>query len=358
MNEASDKTISGVKIKTAKNKLNVLYFRWLFIVLIIVEFCLASKDSCTLSIFLETLALAITYNVLATLYFLKSSDRRNSIFSLAVYSDIIFVTVFSYQSGGINSDMYIVFIFIIGYFGINNNFTKTISVSIFSIIIYSISCFFFAHRNLEDFNFIRLIIRDIFIVLIAYGIAIILGEVKKFDEMHKREFKLARTDKLTGLANRHYFDQKLNEEAEYALRSGNPLNILLFDLDNFKKFNDSYGHVWGDKLLALFSDIIKQNIRKSDIPVRYGGEEFLILVRDLDEHAAMGVGDRIRRQLEKQKIYVGNDDERKRVTVSCGVAQYPKHSPNIKEVVDLADKALYNAKENGKNVVISYNDMI
>ena len=91
------------------------------------------------------------------------------------------------------------------------------------------------------------------------------NKIKKYGDLHKKEFKMARTDKLTGLANRHYFDQKLGEEVQYADISGSPLNILMFDLDNFKRFNDSYGHVWGDKLLTLFSDIIMQNIRKCDI---------------------------------------------------------------------------------------------
>ena len=191
----------------------------------------------------------------------------------------------------------------------------------------------------------------------SIGITILNNEVKKYGELHKKEFKLARTDKLTGLANRHYFDQKLGEEAQYADVSGNPLNILMFDFDNFKRFNDSYGHVWGDKLLTLFSDIIMQNIRKSDIPVRYGGEEFLILIRDFDADMAKGVGERIRRQLEKQRIYVGDEENRKRVTVSCGLSQYPKNSAKIKEVIDFADKALYHAKAIGKNMVVSYDEI-
>ena len=263
MNEIDNKEI---KQKTlAKAKVNILYFRWLFIILIIAECSFGSKDTGAIAAFLETSALAVTYNILATLYVLKNSDKKDFFYSIAVYIDITFVTVFSFITGGVNSDLYIVYMFIIGYYGINNNIAKTVKVSIFSIIIYSISCILAFEKNLEDFNFWRIISRDIFIVMMAYGISKILGEVKKFDEMHKREFKLARTDKLTGLANRHYFDQKLNEEAEYALRSGNPINVLIFDLDNFKKFNDSYGHIWGDKLLALFSDIIKQNIRKSMI---------------------------------------------------------------------------------------------
>jgi diguanylate cyclase (GGDEF)-like protein len=190
------------------------------------------------------------------------------------------------------------------------------------------------------------------------GIAFLSNEVHKYNEMHKKEFKLARMDKLTGLANRHYFDQKLREEVEYADLNGKPLNVLIFDLDNFKRFNDTYGHVWGDKLLSLFSDIIKQNIRKSDIPVRYGGEEFLLLIRDLEIDMAKCVGERIRKSLEKQRIYSGNEDDRRKVTVSCGIAQYPKHASDIKLAIELADKALYYAKESGKNMVVSYDEMM
>jgi len=110
--------------------------------------------------------------------------------------------------------------------------------------------------------------------------------------MHQREFKLARTDKLTGLANRHMLDQKLEEEALYCEYSKKPLNVLMFDIDDFKKFNDTYGHIWGDKLLSLFGDIIKQSIRKTDMAFRYGGEEFMVLIRDLDLEKAKCVADR------------------------------------------------------------------
>jgi diguanylate cyclase (GGDEF)-like protein len=215
----------------------------------------------------------------------------------------------------------------------------------------------FERDKLNEFNFLRLITRDLFMLVAAYGVSLVITEVKKYDEMHKREFRLARTDKLTGLANRHYFDQKLEEEALYADYARKPLNVLMFDIDNFKKFNDTYGHIWGDKLLSMFGDIVMQNIRKTDIPVRYGGEEFIVLVGDLDLAMAKSIGDRIRSQLEKQNFNMGNGDTKCKVTVSCGVAQYPIHSKDIKEVVDYADKALYYAKEIGKNIVVSYDEI-
>lgn len=338
-------------------KKSIVYVRWLFILLMIPVSFLVPEITVSKSALFQTLAVAVVYNVLVTMATLKNLQKKRKNPALFVYLDILGVAIFSYQLGGINSDVFILFLFIIGYYGIGSDINHAARLSIFTVIVYTIGCISASRVNLEEMNYWRLLLRDAFIIFSAYAISHITGEVKRYDEMHRREFKLARTDKLTGLANRHYFDQKLKEEAEYADHSGNPLSVLIFDLDNFKRFNDTYGHVWGDKLLALFSDIIKQNIRRTDIPVRYGGEEFLILLRDLDMETAKNVGERIRKQLEKQRIYIGNDDNKKKVTVSGGVAEYPRHSKNIKEVIDYADKALYYAKEIGKNIVVGFDEI-
>jgi len=341
----------------SKKGMTFIFMRWLFVAGMVPFFFLVPVDDRLSIAFVETLAITVVYNILVTLYFKNNTEKKKDISSVTAYLDIILLSILSFQSCGVKSDIFIFYLFLVCYWGLRSETFKTIRISVFCIIAYTISSVCAGRTFPNEFNALTLLIRDIFILLSTLGICSINSEVKKFDEMHKKEFKLARTDKLTGLANRHYFDQKLVEEVEYSNNTGNPLNVLIFDLDNFKKFNDSYGHIWGDKLLTLFSDIIKQNIRKNDIPVRFGGEEFLLLIRDLDSFMAKSVGDRIRRQLEKQKIYIGSDEERKRVTVSCGVAQFPRHSKNIKEVIDMADKALYRAKETGKNVVVSYDEM-
>ena len=343
--------------KIGNKKMLVLSFRWIILTFVTLYFSFAYESDSKSMNFFWTLVLAVVYNVIITLYFMNQINTNKTSSRLVIFCDIVIVGIISYHLGGINSDMYILFFFLIGYCGIFSSLSYTLIVGVFVATVYSLSCIFSYKSTLEEFNYWRLIGKDILILLAAYGITQVNGEVKKYGEMHKKEFKLARTDKLTGLANRHYFDQKLGEEVEYVDFSGNPLNILMFDLDNFKRFNDTYGHLWGDKLLTLFSDIIMQNIRKSDIPVRYGGEEFLILIRDLDAQMAKGVAERIRRQLEKQRIYVGDDDNRKKVTVSCGLSQYPRNSSNIKEAIDFADKALYHAKEVGKNIVVSFDEI-
>ncbi len=339
----------------------VLFFRWLFLVIVILNYWLGGIKNAGTGLFFAILSIAALYNSAVTYDLIKrgKSGKTNAIkySSAYFYMDSIIISLFCYTTGGIGSDLYILLFFIMGLCGIMGDVSKTVSVSLFCVLSYSIMSVIWGNNFSAEINYWKLIFKDMFIMFAALGISHLDGQIKKFDEMHKREFKLARTDKLTGLANRHYLEQKIQDELEYAEATGMPLNILIFDLDSFKKFNDTYGHVWGDKLLTLFSDIIKQNVRKTDIPVRFGGEEFLILIRELDLSTAKSIGDRIRRQLEKQRIYVGTSDTRKRVTVSCGVAQYPVHSTDIKKVIEYADKALYHAKDIGKNIVVTYDEI-
>lgn len=353
MDDAKNQNKCVKKDRILNKRLLFLSTRWFLLIIVALYFLFAFDGDSKSINFLWILTSFVIYNVLISLFLTRNENNSKKITKFLIFCDIIYVTLFSYNLGGINSDMYILFFFIIGFCGIYSNLSFTLIAGIFSVVVFSVSCL----KNVEDFNLLRLVFKDLFIIMASIGVTLLNNEVKKYGELHKKEFKLARTDKLTGLANRHYFDQKLGEEVDYADYSGKPLNILMFDLDNFKRFNDTYGHVWGDKLLTLFSDIIMQNIRKSDIPVRYGGEEFLILIRDLDVHMAKGVGERIRRQLEKQRIYVGDEENRKRVTVSCGLSQYPKNSANIKEAIDFADKALYHAKAIGKNIVVYYDEI-
>lgn len=342
--------------RNMNKKYLIIFMRWLFLASIPAYFILGPEKNVGSFTFLETLAITLIYNILVTLYIIKNNKNRYVSY-VAVFIDALVISVFTYQLGGINSEAYLLFLFLIGYCGIFNEASKTLKIGLFCIISYSFFCIYASKHGLGEFNYWRLVIKDVFIAFAAYGMALVNSEVQRYNEMHRKEFKLARTDKLTGLANRHYFEQKLNDEVLYADTTNSPLNILIFDLDNFKKFNDTYGHINGDKLLSLFADIIKQNIRKTDIPVRYGGEEFMILIRELDIENAKTVGDRIRRQLEKQRIFIGSDENKKRVTVSCGVAQYPKHSCDIREVIECADKALYHAKEIGKNIAVAYDEI-
>lgn len=349
---------TGKELEHKRYRTAMVFYRWLFLVFAVV-FLATSQRSKALSsyVIVETAALAIVYNLVVSAGMLKCRNIDIRIPTPVIYIDIAILALLSFLSGGMKSDIYILLLFVLFFCGILCSTTHTIGASIACVVFYTASSIFAYKLDSGYPNIPGLVAKDALILLGAYGICQIRNQVTKSDELRRKEFRLARTDRLTGLANRHYFDHKLIEEAKYADKTGGRLNILIFDLDNFKRFNDTYGHVAGDKLLALFADIIKQNIRDTDIPVRYGGEEFLLLVRDLDIVIAKSVGDRIRWQLEKQKIYMNDASEKHLVTVSCGVAQYPCDSKDIKESVELADRALYHAKENGRNSVYTYNEI-
>ncbi|MFN3978436.1 MAG: diguanylate cyclase, partial [Sulfurihydrogenibium azorense] len=155
--------------------------------------------------------------------------------------------------------------------------------------------------------------------------------------------KIALKDSLTGFLNRHMLDVILSKEISRSKRYGYKISILMMDLDNFKKINDTYGHLVGDEILMHFARIVKNNLRESDYPFRYGGEEFLILLPHTDEEGALVVAERIRKSVESYKFPVIE-----RITVSCGVREI-KNLDNPYIDIEEADRYLYIAKKTGKN---------
>ncbi len=163
-------------------------------------------------------------------------------------------------------------------------------------------------------------------------------------------YQLATTDGLTRLYIHRYFQHRLEEEFNRALRYENELSMVLFDLDHFKKVNDVYGHQAGDEVLIGVANIIKNSCRTTDLPCRYGGEELCVIFPQTDlEHAAM-VSERIRAAIEKLRI--NSHGLNIRVTISGGIASLKVHKPASKiEFIKMTDTALYHAKENGRNKI-------
>lgn len=154
-------------------------------------------------------------------------------------------------------------------------------------------------------------------------------------------------DKLTGLFNRHLFDEQIAIQMAQAKRKGVYLSLLILDLDNFKSFNDNFGHPEGDIALKKVADIITSVARKSDICCRYGGEEFVIILPDTPSNGAVYVGNKIRKAIQKEKI----GSPAMVLTSSIGAATYPQDCQNKKDLLEIADKNLYKAKHSGKNAV-------
>jgi diguanylate cyclase (GGDEF)-like protein len=166
---------------------------------------------------------------------------------------------------------------------------------------------------------------------------------------HQAAESLARTDQLTQLPNRRYFD-------EYCLllasrrRSTDRVAIISIDVDHFKMFNDQYGHQVGDVVLRAIANAIQLSVREEDVPARFGGEEFVVLLRNPSPGYAMEVGERIRENVRDLNLVEVGVTER--VTVSVGVASAEHSSQPIEEIVERADRALYAAKRAGRDRVV------
>ena len=185
----------------------------------------------------------------------------------------------------------------------------------------------------------NLLLGNILVIALLIFFYWVIRSRKKFEAM-------ALTDKLTGLYNRYKFYQMAQAELERAKRNKRPLSIILFDIDHFKKINDTYGHDIGDMVLQEIAQLIQKNIRRYDTLFRWGGEEFLILAPESDIHSSYQLAEKLRTLVASHSFKeVGN------VTISLGVAQMNQADKDIDEVIKRADNALYASKANGRNRV-------
>jgi diguanylate cyclase (GGDEF)-like protein len=158
------------------------------------------------------------------------------------------------------------------------------------------------------------------------------------------------TDGLTGLYNQRYFKQRLGEEVARAAEQGRPLALLFCDLDRFKDYNDRFGHSAGDEALRAVSNVLLHSVRQVDLAARYGGEEFTLVLIDTTAQRAAEIAERIRAGVAG--LDLGGPD--RRLTVSIGVAAYPRDAALGEELIDKADWAMYLAKRRGRDRVVVF----
>ncbi len=186
---------------------------------------------------------------------------------------------------------------------------------------------------------------DEIISLILQGASGALSRQMKMENLRDA----ASIDPLTGCYNRREFENQLNRNISGAVRHKTKLSVFMFDLDHFKKINDTYGHPAGDKVLKEVSDIVKQNMRTGDILARYGGEEFIAILPETDKIKAMELADRLRIKISRKPIVYG--DAKIKITASFGVSEINRNSDMTRLIQD-ADAMLYKAKLNGRNTVM------
>ncbi len=167
-------------------------------------------------------------------------------------------------------------------------------------------------------------------------------------------YKLAITDSLTGLYTRRYFMQRLEREFSRSHRLNYHFSLFMMDIDFFKKINDTYGHLVGDMILKQLSEIFLESLKEYGITARYGGEEFISIITEKDKSEALEIAEKIREKVENFNFKINQDDKTLKITISIGVVTYPTDGNSLNSLIDNADKALYEAKNKGRNKVIPF----
>ncbi len=168
-------------------------------------------------------------------------------------------------------------------------------------------------------------------------------------ESEKRYQELSITDNLTQLFNARQFYNQITAEIERTNRYNHNLTLLMMDIDNFKQYNDTFGHLEGDNVLVRFADVVRNCLRRTDLAYRYGGEEFVIVLPDTEGEQGMVTAERIRQEFKKE-VFVPKPGKTIRVTVSTGIAQY-QSGEELSSFIRRADMNMYRAKEKGKDQV-------
>ena len=187
--------------------------------------------------------------------------------------------------------------------------------------------------------------------LVLLGVATLLATTVVVRAREQR--RLSTRDRLTDLANRGFFDDNLSRLGAIASRTGQPVGVVMIDIDHFKRFNDSHGHLAGDAALRVVASILSESFRTTDMIARYGGEEFAGLFPGMNMPYAKRRMEELRATIEKLPVLIDSSGKTSHVTVSMGVAVWPDDGDSLVEALSIADLRLYQAKGTGRNRVVT-----
>ncbi|MCK4524222.1 GGDEF domain-containing protein [candidate division WOR-3 bacterium] len=279
--------------------------------------------------------------------------------------DIIYIILLIALTGGIRSHFHFLLIY--------NIVTTTFIISGMKSYFYSFIVLFLLFVSSIKYSFISTFpyiylettnpLPEMAFIIIIYFFAVYISKYvsnkiyekqEELNVLYEKAYYLSITDRLTGLYDQTYFRIAASDAIEIAQENHNELAIIMMDLDNFKEFNDSNGHLLGSSALQHIAEIIRSSFRKTDILAKYGGDEFIILMRDIDEEYIIPTLRRLQKKLLTHDFNPINPSNNE-ITASLGISLFPGDSNNISELIGKADKALYYVKDKGKNNLMLYN---
>ena len=218
-----------------------------------------------------------------------------------------------------------------------------------STVLLAAAYYLVSYYVMSMFNIWIEVVVPLFVTLVTFAISYLAKYLLKSRDF-EYQYKLATTDGLTELYNHRYFQDTLKKEIDISKRYEHEFSLIIIDIDFFKKFNDTYGHQIGDSVLKTVAQVLKRNTRATDYVCRYGGEEMSIILPQTSKEEAMVNAERICEAVAKTPLKINNNNE-VNITISLGVSAFPQDGETAQKLIEYADKALYYAKEHGRNQV-------
>ena len=320
--------------------------RWVIIGFLLLYFNILKPQGWPIGLFNGVLLLGASYNLGITLYIRKTRLFSVGLSLLSMYCDMITVAAGLHFTGGAKSPFLFIWYLTLFAAGIRFGFLKSLFLQVPMAGFYAYLLYRDVGGSASDF-FNQLILGFFaFVAVSMYGTIFSREEqytARLMADFHRESI----TDRLTGLYNYAYFIDELKKEQFRADRASSHFSLLIFDLDFFKRVNDTHGHEKGNILLQGVADILRANARRMDTVARYGGEEFVVLMPE-SNGSEMEVAERIRKKVEEAE-FPGIAEKPLKITISAGACSYPRDAKSVFELLDKADKGLYEAKSTGRN---------
>ncbi|HNX96552.1 MAG TPA: GGDEF domain-containing protein [Candidatus Aminicenantes bacterium] len=283
--------------------------------------------------------------------------RRSATLQLDV--DLIVLSLLVFFSGGLDSPILVLYVFFIMVSTFVIDYQKAFRNTITSIVLL-LAIFLSQQRDLEMFDQrVTTMVAFDFMLIFAFTISGYLAKNLRRNEdlmaeLLAKTHELSISDGLTGLYNQAHFFELLAAETQKSERYNFIYSLVIFDVDNFKNYNDHNGHLRGSETLKRVGALMRLSFRGSDILAKYGGDEFIILLPQTDKIGSFLAAERLREAIEREKFPGGEWQPRGKVTISIGIASFPEHATTGEGAIEKADRALYRSKESGRNRTTIY----
>jgi diguanylate cyclase (GGDEF)-like protein len=263
---------------------------------------------------------------------------------------LVFVTLLVALTGGIRSEYFFGYLLVLGAGALWAAGYGPVILTAASIVAYLLAVIVAGGLGLMTVEALGQVAVNVIAMCLVTYIAWIFGREQR--RARDEALRLSRFDSLTGLYSRSYFISTVETEIRRSARSGRGFTMLMFDLDGLKAANDRFGHEWGDRLLQSVADVVRGDVRVTDVPARYAGDEFVLLLPETDTAGALRVAEKIR--VDTARLALPHNGSLIRTSASIGLVTYPEDGRTWAELMRRADLAMYEAKRRGRDQIVHY----